>query len=185
MASFDVVFTPSKWKSLFSGPSCIVSDWTSNIGTIGTTPLGGGSSLLIRTVVLLGGWPRGDGDLTLKKLAPLIFCRNHCLFPKSFYQIISGHDGSLRYSGKTYNTRHISWDSCDVFCSPNVVFGELASQKPEIQHLEGRHTTFFMEYGSVASGVPTQRDEDCRFIKSCKKNPKNRLYRLFTRFYIK
>ena len=97
MASFDVVFTPSTWKSLFSGPSCIVSDWTSNIGTIGTTPLGGGSSLLIRTVVLLGGWPRGDGDLTLKKLAPLIFCRNHCLFPKSFYQIISGHDGSLRF----------------------------------------------------------------------------------------
>ena len=147
MASFDVVFTPSTWKSLFSGPSCIVSDWTSNIGTIGTTPLGGGSSLLIRTVVLLGGWPRGDGDLTLKNLAPLIFCRNHCLFAKSFYQIISGHDGSLRYSGKTYNTRHISWDSCDVFCSPNVVFGELASQKPEIQHLEGRNTTFWWNMG--------------------------------------
>ena len=88
MASLDVVFTPSTWKSLFSGPNCIVNDWTSNIGTIGTTPLGGGSSLFIRTVVLLGGWPRGDGDLTLKKLAPLIFCRNHCLFAKSFYQII-------------------------------------------------------------------------------------------------
>ena len=147
MASLDVVFTPSTWKSLFSGPNCIVNDWTSNIGTIGTTPLGGGSSLFIRTVVLLGGWPRGDGDLTLKKLAPLIFCRNHCLFAKSFYQIISGHDGSLRYSGKTYNTRHISWDSCDVFCSPNVVFGELASQKPEIQHLEGRNTTFWWNMG--------------------------------------
>lgn len=79
----------------------------------------------------------------IKKLAPLIFCRNHCLFAKSFYQIISGHDGSLRYSAKTYNTRHISWDSCDIFCSPNVVFGELASQKPEIQHLEGRSTTFW------------------------------------------
>ena len=98
MASFDVVFTPSTWKSLFSGPNCIVSDWTSNMGTIGTTPLGGGSSLLIRTVVLLGGWPRGDGDLTLWKLTPLISFRNHCLFAKSFYQIISGHDGSLRYS---------------------------------------------------------------------------------------
>ena len=79
----------------------------------------------------------------IKKLAPLIFCRNHCLFAKSFYQIISGHDGSLRYSAKTYNTRHISWDSCDIFCSLNVVFGELVSQKPEIQHLEGRSTTFW------------------------------------------
>lgn len=131
MPSFDVVFTPSTCKSLFSGPSCIVSDWTSNIGTIGTTPLGGGSSLLIRTVVLLDGWPRGDGDLTLKKLAPLIFCRNHCLFAKSFYQIISGHDGSLRYSAKTYNTRHISWDSCDISALPMLFLGSWYHRSPK------------------------------------------------------
>ena len=99
----------------------------------------------------------------IKKLAPLIFFRNHCVSAKSFHQIIGGHDGSLRYSAKTYNTRHISWDSCDVFCPSNVGFCELASQKPEIQHWGGGGCGLWNM--GVARGVPTtQRDEDWRFI---------------------
>ena len=56
-----------------------------------------------------------------------------------------------------YNTHLISWDSCDVFCPSNVGFCEVASQKPEIQHWEGKNTTFCWNMG-VARGVPTQRD---------------------------
>ena len=58
----------------------------------------------------------------------------------------------------THNTCHISWDSYDVFCPPNVGFCDLASQKPEIQHWEGQHT-FCWNMG-VVRGVPIQCYED-------------------------
>ena len=59
-----------------------------------------------------------------------------------------------------HNPRHISWDSCDVFCPPNVGFCDWVSQKPEIQHWEGRNTAFCRNI-VAASGVPAQLDEDC------------------------
>ena len=55
---------------------------------------------------------------------------------------------------KNYNPRHISWDSCDVFCPPNVGFCELASQKQKIPHWEGKTKTFSRNMVS-APGVAT------------------------------
>ena len=62
---------------------------------------------------------------------------------------------------RSYNPRHISWDSLgDVFCLPNVGLRELASQKQKIQHWEGKSTTF-CRYTVFAPGVLTYCDEDC------------------------
>ena len=53
-----------------------------------------------------------------------------------------------------YNPHHISWDSWDVFCPPNVGLFELASQKQKIQHWEGKSTTF-CRYMVFAPVFPT------------------------------
>lgn len=67
-----------------------------------------------------------------------------------------------------HNPRHISWDTCDVFWPPNVGFCKLASQNSEIQHWKGGNRTLCWNMGG-ASGVPTERDEDCvlEIFKRC------------------
>ena len=81
---------------------------------------------------------------------------------------------TVQFEPKTpqnYNPRHISWDSYDVFCPLNVGFCDLISQKPEIQHWEGRNTTVCRNMVTV-SGVPTQLDEDCRLQTNRRKQSK-------------
>ena len=51
------------------------------------------------------------------------------------------------------SSRHISWDSHDIFYPLNVGFCELASQKRKIIQ-EGRSTTFSWNMGA-AQDVPT------------------------------
>ena len=55
---------------------------------------------------------------------------------------------------KNYNPRHISWDSCDVFCPPNIGFCELASQKQKIPHWERRSITFSRNNYGFCTGCP-------------------------------
>ena len=66
----------------------------------------------------------------------------------------------------TYNTCYISWDSYDIFCNPNVGLCQLASQKTEIQHWEGRNTTFCWIMG-VARGLSQLKlcDKDCGSVQ--------------------
>ena len=61
---------------------------------------------------------------------------------------------------RSYNPRHISWESWDVYCPPNVGLCELASQKQKVQHWEGKSKTF-CRYTVFAPDVPTYCDEDC------------------------
>ena len=49
----------------------------------------------------------------------------------------------LKGNFSDYNPRHISWDSWDVFCPPNVGLCELASQKQKIQHWEGKSLSLY------------------------------------------